>query len=209
MRNIAYSFFKVVLTPIFKLYYHPRIIGRENLKIDGSMIVCGNHKHLYDQCLAIMSTKRYLRYMAKKEYFDSKMAWFFKIAGCIPVDRSRKDNNAVESALAVLNNGGAIGIFPEGTRNRSHDKLLLDFKFGAVSMASKSNSYLVPFVVTGDYKFRSRNLVCRFGKPFKVGEMDLESANKKLHDDMEKMIYENLKLTGRSVEEELESHMKK
>lgn len=209
MKNLAYSFFKVILTPIFKIYYHPKIIGRENLKVDGSMIVCGNHKHLYDQCLAIMSTKRYLRYMAKREYFDSKIAWFFKACGCIPVDRSRKDNNAVESALSVLKSGGAIGIFPEGTRNRTQDKLLLDFKFGTVSMASKTNSYLVPFVVTGDYKFRSRNLVCRFGKPFLVGDMDLETANKKLYDDMLELINENLKMTGRSVEEELNSHMKK
>ena len=58
--------------------------------------------------------------MAKKEYFDNKkVSWFFKGCGCIPVDRTKKDNKAVESALSVLKDGGAIGIFQEGTRNRT------------------------------------------------------------------------------------------
>ena len=57
---------------------------------------------------------------------------------------------------------------------------LLPFKFGAVSMAKKTDAYLVPFGITGDYKFRSKNLVYRFGKPFKVTNMELPDANKRL-----------------------------
>ena len=48
-----------------------------------------------DQCNVVISTKRALSYMAKKEYFDDKkVAWFFRSAGCIPVDRSKKDDAA-------------------------------------------------------------------------------------------------------------------
>ena len=47
-------------------------------------------------------------------------------------------------------------------------------------MAKKTDAYLVPFGITGDYKFRSKNLTYRFGKPFKVTNMDLEDANKRL-----------------------------
>ncbi len=118
--------------------------------------------------------------MAKREYFDDKkVAWFFKLAGCISVDRSIHDSVAKEKAMEVLNNGWALGLFPEGTRNKT-DAFLLPFKFGAVSMAKKSDAYLVPFGISGDYKFRSKNLTCIIGKPFKVGDMDLEEANKKL-----------------------------
>ena len=171
-----YRFLKPVLGLIFKLYYNPTIIGKENILKEGSILIVGNHKHLFDQCLAIIATKRPIHYMAKKEYFEGKFAWFFKMVGCIPVDRSRKDENAKKKALEVLNNGYALGLFPEGTRNKT-EQFLLPFKYGAVSMANKTDSYLVPFGITGDYKFRSKNLMIRFGKPFKADD-DLEKANK-------------------------------
>ena len=140
--SFGYRLLKPILGPIFKLYYHPKVIGKEVIPKEGPILIVGNHKHLYDQCLAIISTKRMIHYMAKKEYFDGKMRWFFKMVGCIPVDRSKKDDAATTSALEVLNDGGAIGLFPEGTRNKT-EEFLLPFKFGAVSMASKTNATIV------------------------------------------------------------------
>lgn len=191
----GFRFLRFVLAPIFKLYYNPTIIGKENIPKDGSILIVGNHKHLMDQCLAIISTKRVIHYMAKKEYFDGKFACFFKLAGCIPVDRSKKDENAKSSGLEVLRNGEVLGLFPEGTRNRT-ENFLLPFKFGAVSMANKTDSYLVPFGITGDYKFRSKNLTIRFGKPFKACD-DLEKANKKLEEEVAKLMRQNLKNSGK------------
>ncbi len=185
---LLYKIGKLILTPIFKFYYNPKIINKEYIPKDGPIVIVGNHKHLYDQCLTIIATKRGIHYMAKREYFDNKKtAWFFKHTGCISVDRSKKDSEAVEQALDVLKDGGAIGLFPEGTRNKT-DQLLLPFKFGAVSMAKKMDAYLVPFAITGDYKFRSKNLTIRYGKPFKVTNMDLESANKKLYNCVKKLM---------------------
>ena len=175
----GYKVFKPILSPIFKLYYNPRIENKEYLQQDGPIVVVGNHKHIMDQCLVIIATKRIIHYMAKKEYFDGKMAWFFKATGCISVDRSIHDSNAKNKALEVLESGGAIGLFPEGTRNKTKAKLL-PFKYGAVSMAKKTNATIIPFGIVGDYKFRSKNLKIKFGKPFKVGEMSLEEANAKL-----------------------------
>ena len=111
-----------------------------------------------------------LKLQAKKEYFDGKFAWFFKLAGCIPVDRSIHDDAAKAAALEVLNLDGAVGLFPEGTRNKTNDKFLLDFKFGTVSMAQKTGATIVPCGLTGDYKFWSKNLMFRVGKPFKVSK---------------------------------------
>lgn len=175
----GYRVFKPILSPIFKFYYNPRIENEKYLQQDGPIVVVGNHKHIMDQCLVIIATKRIIHYMAKKEYFDGKMAWFFKATGCISVDRSIHDSNAKNKALEVLKNGGAIGLFPEGTRNKTKAKLL-PFKYGAVSMAKKTNATIIPFGIVGDYKFRSKNLKIKFGKPFKVGEMSLEEANAKL-----------------------------
>lgn len=188
----SYSILKFILNPIFRLWYNPKIKNSHNIPKDGSIVIAGNHKHLYDQCLAIIATKRQIRYMAKKEYFDGKMAFFFKAVGCIPVNRQSKDPDAVNAALEVLNSGGALGIFPEGTRNKT-DEFLLPFKFGAVSMAQKTNAYIVPFGLTGDYKFRSKNLMVNFGKPFKVDNMTLEEANNKLYNEVKRLMEENLK----------------
>ena len=176
--RIAYKFFKTVLGPIYKFYYHPKIIGKEKIPKDGPLIFVGNHKHVMDQNAVILSCKRPVRYLAKKEYFDGKTAWFFKASGCISVDRSIHDKVAQEEALNELREGGCIGLFPEGTRNKT-DKFLLPFKFGAVSMAKKTKATLVPFGVSGDYKFRSKNLVYMFGDPIPYDD-DLEKANKKI-----------------------------
>lgn len=185
-----YKIGRFILGPIFKLYYNPKIINKEKIPKSGPILIVGNHKHIYDQCLTIVATKRVIHYMAKREYFDSKMAWFFKATGCISVDRSKKDNEAVNKAIDILNQGGAIGLFPEGTRNKT-DKLLLPFKYGTVSMAQKTNATIVPFGITGDYKFRSKNLKIKYGEPFKIEDMSLEEANQKLYKEVERLMKEN------------------
>lgn len=190
---IGYKISKVILGPIFKLWYHPTVINKEVIPSEGPIIVCGNHKHVYDQNLVILYTKRTMRYMAKKEYFDGKFAWFFKWVGCIPVNRQIHDTAAKDKALEILRNNGAIGIFPEGTRNKTKD-FMLPFKFGAVSMAQKTNATLVPFGLTGEYsRKKNNNLTIRFGEPFKVGDMTLEEANDKLQKAVESLMKENLK----------------
>jgi phospholipid/glycerol acyltransferase len=189
---ILYRIGRFILGPFFKWYYNPTIIGKENIPKEGAILIVGNHKHLYDQCLSIISTKRFIKYMAKREYFDNKKTrWFFKAVGCISVDRSVHDGKAKGEAIETLKNGGAIGLFPEGTRNKTQE-FLLPFKFGAVSMAKKTDAYLVPFGITGDYIFRSKNLVVKYGKPFKVTDMELEEANNLLYETVKKLMEDTL-----------------
>ena len=110
------------------------------------------------------------------------------MVGCIPVNRQIHDSNAKEAAIEVLKNGGAIGLFPEGTRNKTKE-FLLPFKFGAVSMAQKTNATLVPFGIAGDYIKGGKNLVITFGEPFKVAkEESLEEANEKLRNEVGNLI---------------------
>lgn len=272
-RMICYKIFRSILGPLYKLWYNPKIEGAENIPKDGRVIIVGNHVHIMDQCNVVISTKRPMYYMAKKEYFDNKkVAWFFISSGCIPVDRSRKDEIATLSALEVLKSDNVLGLFPEGTRNGLkeerakklykeyfdenlsfkefykkikknktsqvdyleelmkkeviskddfmeniynvdkylnilikekkitkndyYEHILLPFKFGAVSMAKKTNSPILPFVITGDYKFRSKNLRVKIGKPIEPLD-DLKEANERLDKTMKKMIEENHKKWGK------------
>lgn len=189
----GYRFLRPILGPIYKFYYNPKIEGKEFIPKTGPIIIAGNHKHIMDQCSVIIATKRVIHYMAKKEYFDDKkVAWFFKLTGVISVDRSIHDEESKRLAIDVLKDGGAIGLFPEGTRNKT-DAFLLPFKFGAVSMAQKTGATIVPFGITGDYKFRSKNLKLTFGKPFKVDkDTSLEDANKKLEKTIGNLMKKNL-----------------
>jgi len=184
-----------VLMPLvrfwFRFYYNPTIINKDLIPKEGPILIAGNHLHAFDQFPTMCATKRVIHYMAKKEYFDSKFSFIFKLAGCIPVNRQIKDTAATEAAISILKKGGAIGIFPEGTRNKTKE-FLLPFKFGAVSMASKTNATIVPFGLTGDYKFRSKNLKIIYGTPFKVGDMSLEEANEKLRKEVERLMKECL-----------------
>ena len=263
-RMKGYKFFRGLLGPIYRFWFKPKVIGKENIPNEGSIILAGNHIHIMDQCNIIISTKRLLHYMAKKEYFDDKkVAWFFRIVGCIPVDRSKKDNEAKLKAIEVLKNNHALGIFPEGTRNSLkkeelkkiynkyfikdlsyrkfkkkikkekksfvnyleellnenrinindfknnifnsnnylkelikkkiiteddyYENSLLPLKYGAVSMAYKTNSLIIPYTIVGEYKFRGNNLTIRIGKSFKA-DSDLEKSNLKLRNEIIKLM---------------------
>ncbi len=190
-RELGYKLFMPFMRAVFKGYYSPQIIGAEKIPQNGPVIIAGNHVHLLDQCPTIAATKRMIHYMAKKEYFEGRFAPFFRAMGCIPVDRSTTDIKSVKSAMKVLKKGGAIGIFPEGTRNRT-DAFLLEFKPGAVALAKKTDAYIVPCGLTGDYTFRSKTLNVRYGEPFKVTDMTIEEANEKLHREVERLMREGL-----------------
>ena len=83
-------------------------------------------------------------------------------------------------------NGEVLGIFPEGTINRT-DKKLMPFKYGAVSFAKKTGAYIVPFAIVGSYNVFKRSIKQIYGKPYKVVG-DLEAENKKLMKKVENLI---------------------
>lgn len=179
MKYILYKVIRTLGYPIFLLLYRPQFIGRENIPNDGGIILAGNHTNNLDAAIMLAGPKRVVHMLAKKELFKSKISnRFFRSMGCIPVDRSIHDENAKSEAVSVLENNEVIGIFPEGTVNRT-DKIILPFKYGAVSFAKKTNSYIVPFTITGKYKLFRKSIKITYGKPYKVKD-DLEKENNKL-----------------------------
>ena len=194
---VIYRVLRFILTPIFKFYYNPKIINKEVIPKNGAILLCGNHLHFMDQFPVIASTKRTIHWMSKKEYFEGKHRLFFKLVGCISVDRSAHNGVAKAEAIRYLKMGSAVGLFPEGTRNRTEAELL-PFKKGAAKMAREINCPIVPFAVTGEYKFRSKNLMVRFGNPIDVGEKTVEEVTEELKSEILSLQRENYKATEKS-----------
>lgn len=194
-KMIGFRISKGILNVFFKLFFHPKIIGRENIPETGGVILAGNHRHIFDPCMPIISTKRPVHYMAKKELFSGIFGWFFKLVGCISVDRGHDNTLAKNEAIKVLEEGKVLGIFPEGTRNKTND-ILLPFKYGAVSMSKKTNAYIVPFAITGKYKLFNNDLTIKFGKAF-IASSDLDEANNLLSDRIKGLILESSKKSGK------------
>ena len=192
IKYIPYYLLKPFVSLYFRIKFKPTVIGKENIPKKGPIILCGNHKHVHDQYNVMIVTPRLVHYMAKDEYFKGPHAWFYKLGQCIPVDRTIHDELAKSKALEVLNRGEALGIFPEGTRNKTigtnKEVDLLPFKFGAVSLAKKTNALIVPFGISGEYTGKDGKLTTRIGKPFSVEDMDLDKANKVLREKILKLM---------------------
>ena len=187
MKYILYRIVRTLGYPIFLLLYRPEFEGRNNIPKSGSVILAGNHTNNLDAAIMLAGPTRVVHMLAKKELFKSKISnAFFRSMGCIPVDRKIHDENAKSEAREILNNNEVIGIFPEGTVNRTND-IILPFKYGAVSFAKKTGAYIVPFTITGKYKLFRRSIKITYGKPYKVTD-DLEIENKKLMNIITKML---------------------
>lgn len=173
-----YRAVRIPLTAIFKAVYKPQIIGKEHIPENGRIILAGNHTNYFDCLLVGSSTKRCVHYLAKDELLKGPFGFVFKALGIIPVNRRSKDTKALSTAVDTLNEEKMIGIFPEGTINRTQD-VIMPFKFGAVKMAHLAQANIVPFVISGKYKPFKKNIKIRFFEPMQVQE-DLAQANETL-----------------------------
>jgi len=97
---------------------------------------------------------------------------FHRSLGSIPVNLERPDSGAIKRALRVLEDGGVIGIFPEGPFSR--EGRLVPGQPGVAMMALRSGVPVVPAAISGTYEAlagrrfyipRSRPLAVRFGQP--------------------------------------------
>ncbi|MGN5236572.1 lysophospholipid acyltransferase family protein [Rhodococcus sp. SJ-3] len=145
----------VLIGPVLHLPRRPKIVGRENLPRHGPVIVAANHLAVLDSFYLTLAARRQITFLAKREYFDRSglvgnlQKWFFSTMGQIPVDRRGGSTaaSALEAATGIIEQGGAWGIHPEGTR--SPDGRLYRGRTGAVRVALDTGALLVPVAITG------------------------------------------------------------
>ena len=173
--KVLYKICKLIYTVLLKVLFRPTAIGTENIPEDGAIIFAGNHRHAFDPVVVMTHTKRIVHYMAKESLFKGLHGFLFKQIGLIKVYRTKNNPEAIQSAVELLKQGGTLGIFPEGTRNKTEEPLL-KFKHGAAKIAKEANSKIVPFAIKGEYKVFRKKLIIEFGKPIDVSDMEVEVA---------------------------------
>lgn len=171
-----YKFLKTIYSKLIKILYKPTVKGTENIPKNGPIIFVGNHRHAFDPIMVMSNTKRTVHYMAKESLFKGIHGKIFENIGTIKVRRNKSNPKAIIEAEEILKQGGTVGIFPEGTRNRTNQELL-KFKHGAVAIAKQTNTQIIPFAIKGNYKIFKKGLSIEFGKPVDVSQMEIEEAN--------------------------------
>lgn len=164
---------------MLKILYRPKAYGVANIPKEEPIIFVGNHTHAFDPIVVMTYTNRIVHYMAKESLFKGIHGKLFEGIGLIKVYRNRKNPLAVVEAEKILNQGGAVGIFPEGTRNKTQQELL-KFRHGAVAIAKKTNSQIVPFAIRGKYRLFRKGLIIEFGKPVDISKMEVYIRNEVL-----------------------------
>ncbi|WP_329193266.1 MULTISPECIES: lysophospholipid acyltransferase family protein [unclassified Streptomyces] len=201
----------VLLGPLLRLLFRPRIEGLENIPPEGPAIIAGNHLSFSDHFLMPAILKRRITFLAKAEYFTGPgvkgrlTAAFFRSAGQIPVDRSGKDAGraALREGLGVLAKGELLGIYPEGTR--SHDGRLYKGKVGVAAMALGAGVPVVPCAMVGTFEIQPpgqkipniRRVTIRFGRPLDFSRYEgLEGERAVLRAVTDEIMYAVLELSG-------------
>ena len=188
---LLYRIVRPILTILFKLFFHPHIIGKENISKKEKIILAGNHTNFLDCILLISSTKRTVHFLAKAELIKSPLGFIFKNMGIIPVDRkANRNQKAYDEATNILNHNEVIGIFPESTINREKKEPTLPFKKGAVRMAYQTKSKIIPFSITGKYNIFGKGITIVFEKPYAVKTDDYGKETDKLREKINTMIIE-------------------
>ncbi len=148
-----------------KTFFNYRVIGAENMIEEGPCIIAANHCSFFDPPLVGVACKRAIHYLARKSLLEWPILGpIFPDLNVIPVDRKNADRSALMGAIRVVKNGGAVLIFPEGTR--SPDGNLQTAQPGLGMIVAKTGAPVVPVRISGSYEVFNRDMV--YPKPGSV-----------------------------------------
>ena len=150
--HLFYNFLRLTLGPTFRFLLRLRICGEHHIPRKGPVILAANHLSHVDPIMVILSSRRTTHYLAKDGHFKKWWTRFvMKSTGQIETQRESGGLDALSSAADVLDQGRALGIFPEGTRSkRTEPPFLLPGKTGVARLAaSYPNTVVVPIALIG------------------------------------------------------------
>lgn len=152
---------------IFPTIWRRRVLGRENIPPSGTPVIfAANHRSLSDPNMSGSIVPYPIFFFTKAELFDIPVVgWYIRRVNSFPVKRKLHDVGAFRMALRVLENGGALLLFPEGGR-RLDPARQWKAKAGVGTLACMTGAMIVPVGVINSERFsKFGRVTVRFGKP--------------------------------------------
>ncbi|GAA0405486.1 lysophospholipid acyltransferase family protein [Streptomyces luteireticuli] len=191
--------------------WKPRVLGAWRVPAAGPAILAVNHSHNIDGPMLMGTAPRPVHFLIKKEAFTGPLGPFLRGIGQLEVDRKGADRAAVTGALEVLEQGGVLGIFPEGTRGEGD---FASLRAGLAYFALRSGAPVVPVAVLGSTERKGRlvpslpplrgRVDVVFGDPFDAGDGSgrrtraaLDEATVRIQRRLGAHLAEAKRLTGR------------
>jgi 1-acyl-sn-glycerol-3-phosphate acyltransferase len=167
--RIHYRLSWMFLNLVERVLFGFLVTGRERIPKTGAVIIASNHISYYDPPVVGSGVPREVYFLAKEELFQNRLfGWLISKYNAIPLRRSVGDVGAFKKAVALLRQGRAVLMFPEGTRSLTGK--LLKPKPGVGMIAALTSSPVVPAYVRGtnrlrDVLLRKSRLEVIFGDP--------------------------------------------
>ncbi|MBM3334799.1 1-acyl-sn-glycerol-3-phosphate acyltransferase [Candidatus Sumerlaeota bacterium] len=167
-RRLPVTLLRLILWLFFRIFYRARWLCYGRVPASGPVIIAPNHGSFFDPPLVNVPIWRRARFFTNERYFKFPLGPIIRYLGAFPVDLTRRfDTRAYHHARRVLEQGGLLMLFPEGTR--SSDGLLGKIQPGVAALALETGATIVPVSVCGTFDAwpRTRRFP-RFCRPISV-----------------------------------------
>jgi 1-acyl-sn-glycerol-3-phosphate acyltransferase len=194
-----YLLARIFMTPFFLVYFRYVRTGREHARLRGGLIVAANHRSFLDPFAigGCLPWRRPMNYVAKVELFERRwQGWFLSRLGAFPIRRGESDEESMETARLIVERGGAVCIFPEGTRTRRGT--LGSPRRGVGRLALQTGAPVIPTAVLGTehvrrgWRIRPRKVKVRLGRAMTFPRA--EEPSKALAETVTARIWPNVQL---------------
>jgi 1-acyl-sn-glycerol-3-phosphate acyltransferase len=188
-----YAGLRSVVRPILRHFFHFQVAGLDHLPASGPFIVAANHANYLDGVVLGAALPRQIVFLVMPRVYRATPLhpYFHRQVGSIPIELARPDPGAIRRALRVLEDGGVVGIFPEGPFSR--DGLLVRGQPGVALVAIRAGVPVVPAAITGTFDALAarrwhiprRVPICvRFGRALRFAAVGREPVTHRVREDV-------------------------
>ena len=214
---------RVVLGPLLKVLFRPKVEGLEHIPDEGPAILASNHLSFSDSIFLPLVVERRVTFLAKADYFTGSgikgwlTAAFFRGVGQLPIDRGggKASEAALAAGLKVLGTGDLLGLYPEGTR--SPDSRLYRGRTGVARMALTAGGPVIPVAMidtdkaqpTGQIVPNIRQIGVKIGAPLDFSRYEgMEGDRFVLRSVTDEVMYELMQLSDQEYVDMYATSMK-
>jgi len=147
-RTLTYRVCAAIVSGLARVLFHPTVTGAENIPLQGPVLIAPIHRSNVDFALTLFITKRKAFFMAKDSLFRVPLLGpLITHLGAFPIRRGSADRESMAHSEAVLRQGHALVLFPEGTRQEGRE--VAPLHDGAMFLAARTGATVVPVGIGG------------------------------------------------------------